>query len=287
MEHFSIEKKCNETHANRLCCNCATFGQKFNTGYVLKAFSCLSTCLLIIPGHKLCADSIDYSYDEPRKLEPDYDLLDSATSLSNRRTVQDSVTHLNNQISEALCVIDVADAKSNEIKLAHAKEVILNAELVYRNVSLHNPDRSQDFSIVCFLLDELETLGSVMWTNFSCFLGFEDTKEGNLLKGFLFDCVVEYLELRYGQYSWTRLPLCVNNKIVIREVVGEVRKWAGLAGLVPDELIEREMSYGLGKWTDFEIEEFENGVDIDGGIFEGLVDEIVIDLWECSRVGFC
>ncbi|KAM7516306.1 hypothetical protein LguiA_005889 [Lonicera macranthoides] len=249
--------------------------------------SCFSSSLDDSSGHKLCADSIDNSYDEPRKLEPDYDLLDSATSLSNRRTVQDSVTHLDNQISEALRVLDVADAKLNVIKLAHAKEVILNAELVYRNVSLCNPDRSQDFSLVRFLLDELETLGSVMWTNCSCFLGFEDTKEGNLLKGFLFDCVVEYLELSYGQYSWTRLPLRVNNKIVIQEVVGEVRRWAGLAGLVPDELIEREMSYGLGKWTDFEIEEFEIGVDIDGDIFEGLVDEIVIDLWEYSRVGFC
>lgn len=53
-----------------------------------------------------------------------------------------------------------------------------------------NSDGTKGFSISHFLTDKMETLASVVGTNSSCFLGFED---GNLLKGFLFDCVIEYI----------------------------------------------------------------------------------------------
>nr|DAD34808.1 TPA_asm: hypothetical protein HUJ06_005448 [Nelumbo nucifera] len=48
---------------------------------------------------------------------------------------------------------------------------------------------------------------------------------------------------------------------------------------IPDEIIEREMSHGLGKWTDFEIEAFEAGTEVELDI---LMDEIVMDLWQCG-----
>ncbi|KAA8547789.1 hypothetical protein F0562_004218 [Nyssa sinensis] len=74
----------------------------------------------------------------------------------------------------------------------------------------------------------------------------------------------------------------MNAEMLIQGVVEEVRRWAGLAGLIPDELIEREMSYSLGRWTDFEIEAFEISAEIDKDIFQTLVDEIVMDLWDNS-----
>lgn len=68
--------------------------------------------------------------------------------------------------------------------------------------------------------------------------------------------------------------------MLIREVVEVIRSWTGLAGFIPDELIEKEMSCCLGKWTDFEIVAFETGSAIDWHILQFLIDEIVIDLWQ-------
>lgn len=228
---------------------------------------------------------MDCSYNEPQHIVPDADLLDSATSLNKGRPGIQMVADFVNHISEMLCSIDLVDSRLKGSKLARAKEVVLNAELVFGTALQHNKDKTKAFSISSFLVDELETLASVLWTNSSCFSGFEDT-EGNLLKGFLFDCVIEYLELRYGPCfkcgikTFRNLPLCMNTEMLIREVVEEIRSWTGLVGFIPDELIEREMSCCLGKWTDFEIEAFETGVAIDGDILQFLVDEIVLDLWQ-------
>ncbi|XP_059670594.1 uncharacterized protein LOC132316098 [Cornus florida] len=249
--------------------------------------SCFSSSLDDNSGHKLHHDSMDCSYDESQLLEPDADLLDSATSLSKGRSCTVFVTDLTNHISEVLYSLNIAEARLSGSKLVHAKEVILSAELVFGNIAPHNSDGIEEFSICRFLLDELETLAGFLWTNSSCFLGLKDAKEGNLVKGFVFDCVMEYLDSRYDRYSksgfraWTRLPLCMDAAMLIHKVVEEIRKWTDLAGLIPDELIEREMSHSLGKWTDFEIEEFETGAEIDGDILQILVDEVVRDLWDC------
>ncbi|KAA8530587.1 hypothetical protein F0562_005296 [Nyssa sinensis] len=261
-------------------------GDHLSPGSVLDASfsndSCISSSMDDNSGHRLHPDSMDCSYDEPHPLAPGTDLLDSATSLSKAGSRSEFVTDLLNHISEVLYSINLADARLKGSKLVHAKEVIMNAELVFGYAAVS--DGMGDFSVSCLLLNELETLASVIWTNCGCFLGFEDTKEGDQIRGFLLDCVIEYLESRYGQYAkcgfkaWTRLPSCMNTDMLIHEVVEEVRRWADLAGLIPDELIEREMSYSLGKWTDFEIEAFEIGTAIDWDILQLLVDEIVIDL---------
>lgn len=234
---------------------------------------------------KLNIDFMDCSYNELQHMEPERDLLDSATSINigwpGIQMMADFVKH----ISELLSSLGLVDTKLKGSKLVHANEVILNTELVFGNAIQTNKDKTSAFSISCFLVDELETLASVLWTTSSCVSGFEDTK-GNLLKGFLFDCVIEYLESRYGPYSkcgiktFRSLPLCMNTEMLIREVVEEIRSWTSLTGFVMDELIEKELSCCLGKWTDFEIEVFETGVAIDWDILQFLVDEVVLELWQ-------
>ncbi|KAK3036567.1 hypothetical protein RJ639_031008 [Escallonia herrerae] len=241
--------------------------------------SCCSSSLDDTSGHKMDADFV-CSFNEPRPLEPDADLLDSSASY-------DRLAH----ISEVLSNLDVDGARIKGSKFSHAKEVILKAEIVIGSAILHDPRGTKGFSVSHFLINELETLASVMWTHYSCFLSFEDLKEGSLLKGFLFDCVIEYLDKKYVQYTtagfkaWTRLPLCRNAETLIREVVEEVRRWTSMAGMIPDEIIEREMSCSLGKWTDFDNEAFETGVELELDILQTMVDEVVRDLWE-SRLSF-
>lgn len=257
----------------------------------LPVFKCSYFCLqslLAVPGHRLCPHSMDYSYDQSQPLGPDADLLDSATSLDKGRTVSEVVIDFVRNVSKMLDIINVTGAGLSGSKLTHAKEVILNAELLFGTAtSSHYLDGMKGFLVSPHLLDELESFAHAAWKNSKDFIGLEDSIEGNQLRRFLFDFVVECLDSKYvgccnaGFKVWSTLPLCMNTKRLIVDVAEEVRKWRDLAGMVPDEIIDWEMSHSLGKWTDFDIEAFETGAEIDGDILQILVDEIVMELSEC------
>ncbi|RVW84584.1 hypothetical protein CK203_048152 [Vitis vinifera] len=264
-------------------------GDHQSPGSVLEAsFSNESFSSSLDDRHKLHPGSIDYSYDQPESSEADTDLLDSATSLSKWRTGSEAVADLVNYISSIVHAINLPGARLGGSKLTHVKEVILNAELLFGNAALANSDGCRSF-LGHFLVAELETLTCATWTKSDIFPGFEDNTKGrNQVTGFLFDSVIEYLDTKYcihadsGYKAWTRLPWLMNGEKLIKLVVEEIRRWADLAGRIPDEIIEWEMSHSLGKWTDFEIEGFETGAEIDSDILQILVDEIVVDLKECS-----
>lgn len=250
---------------------------------------CLQS-LLAVPRHKLCPDPMDYSYNQLQPLAPDADFLDSATSsnqgMESRQMVVDYVRH----VSKILDILNLTGPGLTGIKVAQAKEVILNAELLFGNATPHTFDGMKDFLISPYLLDGMESFGRTAWINSIGFIGLEDTKESNHLRTFLFDLIVECLDSKYGQYcnsgfkTWSRLPLYMSTEKLTLDAAEEVRRWTDLAGMIPDEIIELEMSHSLKKWTDFETEAFETGAEIDGDILQILVDEIVMDLLD-SRPG--
>ncbi|KAJ9147343.1 hypothetical protein P3X46_029517 [Hevea brasiliensis] len=268
-------------------------GDHLSPGSVLEASfsndSCISSSLDDSSGRRLLYDSMDYSYDQLQPIETDTDLLDSATSTNDGCMCYKMVTDLLNVISRILQSISLAGGGLTGSRLTYAKEVILNAELLFGTASRRNSDRTKSFLICPILFDELETVAGALWTNFTC-LGFEESKEGSKdsqVRRFLFDCVIECLDSKYSRYcntgfkAWRRVPLCMNTEMLIEEVGKEARRWTNLAGMIPDQIIEWEMSYSLGKWTDFEIEVFETGAQMDWDILQVLVDEIVMDLWDC------
>lgn len=243
--------------------------------------------MVLIPAHRLNLDSMDYSQDQLQPAETYTDLLDSATSLNKGRAGDQTVIELINQISRFLHSINYAGLGLTGSKLTYAKDVILNAELLFGNTSLLGEVR--DFLVSSVVLDELEVLATAMWPNFNCLLGFEETKENVQLRGFLFDCVIECFDVKYvrhcnsGFKAWTRLPLRMKAEMLIREVGEEVIRWTHSAGMTPDEMIECEMSHNsLGKWTEFDIETFETGAEIGLDILQILVEETVMDIWECK-----
>ncbi|XP_042975666.1 uncharacterized protein LOC122307101 [Carya illinoinensis] len=260
-------------------------------GSVLEAsFSSSSLDESPVPRHKLCPDPMDYSYNQLQPLAPDADFLDSATSsnqgMESRQMVVDYVRH----VSKILDILNLTGPGLTGIKVAQAKEVILNAELLFGNATPHTFDGMKDFLISPYLLDGMESFGRTAWINSIGFIGLEDTKESNHLRTFLFDLIVECLDSKYGQYcnsgfkTWSRLPLYMSTEKLTLDAAEEVRRWTDLAGMIPDEIIELEMSHSLKKWTDFETEAFETGAEIDGDILQILVDEIVMDLLD-SRPG--
>ncbi|GLU01602.1 hypothetical protein SLE2022_189040 [Rubroshorea leprosula] len=266
------------------------YGDHLSPGSVLEASfsndSCVSSSLDDSSGYRLHLDSMDYSNNYPQPTDPDVDLVDSATTLDKGMADSGMVIDLLNKISMTLCSINHAGLRLSGKKLIYVKEVILNAELLFGNLPLFDSDCKEDLLLCPFLHEEMEPPSEAIWTEFSSLLGFEKSKDNNQLKGFLFDCAVECLDTRYGRYcnlgfkAWRSLPLHTNSKMLMQEVEKEIRRWTQFVGMVPDELIEWEMSHSLGKWTDLDIEAFETGIEIDSHILQILLEEVAVDLWE-------
>ncbi|XP_062107394.1 uncharacterized protein LOC133818508 [Humulus lupulus] len=255
-------------------------------GSVLEAsFSCSS--LDESSGHMLFSDSMDCSSDQLHCLGQDSDLSDSATSLRKERTGCERMTALVSNVSRILDSINFDGGRLTETKLAHAKDVIVNAGLLFGNVTLYCLDGTEGLFIGPVLLD-LEKVANAAWTNINIFTGTDVNKTENQYRELLFDCLIECLDSKYGQYTnsklkaWTRFASCMNREMIIGDLEKEMNKWTSLAGMLPDEIIEWEMSHALGKWTDFDIEAFEDGDEVCGYIFQDLVDETVNEL---TRLG--
>ncbi|KAB2611885.1 hypothetical protein D8674_019917 [Pyrus ussuriensis x Pyrus communis] len=262
-------------------------GHHLSPGSVLEA-SFSSSSLDDSSGNRsVYPHSTDYSDDQLQRGH-DTDSVDSATSVDKNKTGGEIITALFNNVLGILHSIDAGGERLSGGKLTHANEVILNAELLFGDVTLHNKGNIMEGLFISPLLLDLETIADTMMTKFCVFSSFGDIKE---LGEFLFDFVIEYLDSKYGRCCnsgfrvWKKLPVGMNQKLMIQEVREEIQKWTDLAGMIPDELIEWDMSHSLGKWTDFNTEAFEIGSKIDGDILQSLVDEVVIDFFECQLLG--
>lgn len=229
------------------------------------------------------AESVDCSIDQSQRSEPNADLLDSATSLSEGNLGSERVTEVFDAISSILQSYNLTGIRLTGSKLTHAREVMLNTEILfgrYENNLLNVPP---------LFVDELETFTCEMWTNSSNISNSENSKEVNHLREFLFDCLIECLDSKHSQFyyggcnAWIRTFPAPSARAVIQDVEKKIKKWGDFVGMVTDEIVEWEMSHSLGKWSDFSIEELESGAEIGVEILQILIDEIVTELWECRR----
>ncbi|XP_010916425.1 uncharacterized protein [Elaeis guineensis] len=209
----------------------------------------------------------------------DNDLLDSATSIDVVRSDIGMMPHFSDRSSAK-----VSEVKLPESKLSNAGETILNAGLLFENICVYNSDGTVEFSVKSFLLGLLETLVHAFVIGPKSCSDYTDAEERNWLRVFIFDCIIECLDLKYSQFcksgykTWLKLPLFLSRDRLTREVQEEIKGWMALAGRFLDDMIEKEMSHSTGKWTDCEIEAFETGTEVETDILQTLVDEMVIDL---------
>ncbi|GMH20665.1 hypothetical protein Nepgr_022506 [Nepenthes gracilis] len=245
--------------------------------------SCSSSSMDDISGNMMQSNCMDFSYDRPQKFYTDADLFGSASSETEATISQFTlITDLLNHISAVLQNLNFAQFRLTGTGIDHINEVILNTELLFGNPSLPYENRFVDFLLGPFL-EELEAVAIASW-NSIIVLDFESTKVEIPLKGFLFDCLIEYLDLKYRRYcnsgfrTWMRISLLVNTELSVQAFHEEVRRWTSFAGKTLDEIIDKEMSVSFGEWTDVDIEAFETGAEIGHALVQKLLDEIVIDL---------
>ncbi|KAH1083735.1 hypothetical protein J1N35_023496 [Gossypium stocksii] len=101
----------------------------------------------------------------------------------------------------------------------------------------------------------------------------------------LLDCVSECVESRYQQVSVGSCKGLVKWENLIQkrdwlaeEVYKEIFGWKSLDDTMVDDLVDKDMSTKYGRWLDFDMEAFEEGVEIEKIVLTSLVDELVSDL---------
>lgn len=166
----------------------------------------------------------------------------------------------------------------SEAKINSISEVISNAQLLFESTPLFESDVTMRCSVDILLLSILET----NLESFQRSLDFG--KEEYQLRDLLFDCIIEWFDSKCslsccsGYREWLKLHAFLSRGRLLREVNEEIRGWGAYAGRVGDDLIEKEIRVSTPMWTQFEIESFEIGMEIENEILVAVVDEMVADM---------
>ncbi|XP_027163863.1 uncharacterized protein LOC113764028 isoform X2 [Coffea eugenioides] len=198
-----------------------------------------------------------------RPVEADMEVSDSASSASLGAT---SVTDTSSSFTSMIT------NESANWELEYIRCILVNTDLLLEEFALGEAHKV----LAPNLFDQ--------WGEVK--LGSSKNVEKNfkLVQKVLFDYVEESLELKCVQLfsgswkSWTKLAALIQKKDWLAEELGrEISGWTSMEDLMVDELVDKDMSTKLGKWVDFEIEAFEEGVEIEKRILSNLVDELVDD----------
>ncbi|XP_044485044.1 uncharacterized protein LOC123210635 isoform X2 [Mangifera indica] len=196
-------------------------------------------------------------------LEADTELSDSASSTSTgtlaKMNANTTVKHLSG---------------SAKWELEYVKQILCNIELMFKDFAL---GRARDI-INPYLFDLLETRKLGPQSN---------SDESRLNRKVLFDCVSECMDLRCRRYvgggcrTWIKGVAMVRRKeSLAKELHKEISGWRAMGDCMVDELVGNDMSSQYGKWLDFEVDTFVLGVEVEGHIFNCLIDEVVADIFQ-------
>nr|XP_010914532.1 uncharacterized protein LOC105039910 isoform X1 [Elaeis guineensis] len=199
----------------------------------------------------------------------DLTCLNKTSSVEAEIELSDSVSSSSAEISRTAH----KDACNEEQE--YVRKILSNAKSLFKNLDLCQMDHDGRI-LDPLLFDKLETSRSSIAQE-------GEERDFRMRRKMLFDCVNECLDLKCSHYfhagyrMWAK-GMAVVMKDLTEELYREISGWRSMGEWMVDELVERDMSSRLGRWVDFEIEAFEAGVEIEMGILNSLVDEVVADL---------
>lgn len=175
-----------------------------------------------------------------------------------------------NEPNPSMSATDQMGAEKQEMD--YVKEILLNARLTFRDLALGH---AHDIINPC-LFDRLESRK----------LGLRSEGEdesSKVSRKELFDSVSECMDSKCSRYicggykAWAKGAAILMKEGMAAEIYKEISGWRGMGEWMVDELVDKDMSSRLGRWLDFEAEEFETGMEIEGRILRSLLDEVVTD----------
>ncbi|KAI5071365.1 hypothetical protein GOP47_0013616 [Adiantum capillus-veneris] len=114
------------------------------------------------------------------------------------------------------------------------------------------------------------------------FVGFSYTRAAHINRKLVFDCIEEALRQDMGitdqESMQTTFPVIdpPAYDLCSKRVQRQIDDWQDMAcGLNVDDMVEKEMNSGLGKWHDFSSEMYHISVEIELSILRDLIDELV------------
>ncbi|CAL4914024.1 unnamed protein product [Urochloa decumbens] len=203
----------------------------------------------------------------------------SGNFLMNPLSVDIEAKTTDSASSASLDTSDISDVtqcskKSRHTELEYIEDVLSNVNLTTDELGSLFVD--QDGSALDPLLfDKLENMH--VYT-----LGKEPLGRRGYRR-LLFDCVNECLETRRSTYfragyaAWSK-GVAALSRVVETEVCNEITSWKSMGEWVEDELVDKDMSSGLGTWVDFRVEAFEAGEEVESDILSSLLDEVIGDM---------
>ncbi|XP_045796704.1 uncharacterized protein LOC123890979 [Trifolium pratense] len=204
--------------------------------------------------------------NESESVESEVALSEQSSSVSTGHNV--AVT----QIIRTPNMVDLK--RSSNMELEYVKNILGNAEFMAEEFVLGRTNTV----IMPNLFDLLENQSTG-----TTYCGEEEYSK--LERKVIFDYVSESLELRCEKAflgtckTWPRWVISIQRKdILAEELYKEMMSYRNMEELMVDELVLNYMSSGYGKWLDFDIETFEEGLEVEEDILECLIDEFVSDL---------
>ncbi|KAL1549763.1 hypothetical protein AAHA92_17820 [Salvia divinorum] len=200
---------------------------------------------------------------KPHVTEIDPEISDTASSLS--------VGAKSETVSSSLHVVDSKDSSNWELK--YIEDILSHTEFLLEEFSLGQAHKivAPDF----FVQLENQTMES-----------YKIMEENVLERRVLFDCVCECMEQRCGRLLaggcefWAKqIAVLHRRQWLADDLYREIWRWTNSEELMVDELVDKDMSSKSGKWADFEVEAFEEGVEIGNRILTCLVDELIDDFF--------
>lgn len=193
------------------------------------------------------------STQESLSIEADTELSDSASSTSIWQVGDSPV---------AVAFTSTEPERSTNWELDYINDILSNSGLMLKDFVWS----STYMNIIPDLFDELENQKGRAESN-------REEKYSKVGCKVLFDCVIESLELRYGGFKGRPIRSSLAEELH-KEIFGR----GSIGDLNVDELVDRDMSSRYGRWLDFEMEEFEAGIEIERGVLNSLVNELVVDI---------
>ncbi|PNY11100.1 hypothetical protein L195_g007699 [Trifolium pratense] len=204
--------------------------------------------------------------NESESVESEVALSEQSSSVSTGHNV--AVT----QIIRTPNMVDLK--RSSNMELEYVKNILGNAEFMAEEFVLGRTNTV----IMPNLFDLLENHSTG-----TTYCGEDEYSK--LERKVIFDYVSESLELRCEKAflgtckTWPRWVISIQRKdILAEELYKEMMSYRNMEELMVDELVLNYMSSGYGKWLDFDIETFEEGLEVEDDILECLIDEFVSDL---------
>ncbi|KAJ4884052.1 hypothetical protein Rs2_34145 [Raphanus sativus] len=197
-------------------------------------------------------------------IEPDWDALENSAALfKNSISSGDyqAIFSLISHVSNVLRCLSNTGLISTRQRFTNAREVILHTEL-----SLGTTTTQDNYLIVPELFDEL-MIYSARSDNLVNLTGITGV--------FLVDAMIEHLEERNISCGLKSSSSSADASVLIRGVLEEVPKWAALARIDMDEVIDNDME----KWMDLETHSLGVGSEIAYEILCCLIGELAMDLF--------